>query len=43
MRERNPTTHEFEMQKKGPYGDAVVTGYGTIEGRTVFFSQDFTL
>src|SRR6266498_2888200 len=37
-------THEFEMDKRRPYGDAVVTGYGTIEGRTVFvFSQDFTV
>ena len=28
----------------GPYGDAVVTGYGTIFGRRVFvFSQDFTV
>src|SRR5438034_1663710 len=35
---------EFEMQKRRPYGDAVVTGYGTIDGRTVFvFSQDFTV
>ena len=32
------------MQKRRPYGDAVVTGYGTIDGRTVFvFSQDFTV
>src|SRR6201987_4128495 len=37
-------THEFEMAKRRPYGDAVVTGYGTIDGRTVFvFSQDFTV
>src|SRR5262245_32461522 len=37
-------THEFEMDKRRPYGDAVVTGYGTIDGRTVFvFSQDFTV
>src|SRR3954462_7239002 len=35
-------TYEFEMQKRRPYGDAVVTGHGTIDGRTVFvFSQDF--
>ena len=27
-------TYEFEMQKRRPYGDAVVTGYGTIDGRT---------
>src|SRR3954449_13453133 len=37
-------THEFGMDKRRPYGDAVVTGYGTIDGRTVFvFSQDFTV
>ena len=37
-------THDFEMDKRRPYGDAVVTGYGTIDGRTVFvFSQDFTV
>ena len=37
-------THEFDMDKKRPYGDAVVTGYGTIDGRPVFvFSQDFTV
>src|SRR4029077_9405141 len=32
---------EFGMREKRPYGDAVVTGYGTIFGRRVFvFSQD---
>src|ERR671918_2038090 len=37
-------THEFEMHKRRPYGDAVVTGWGTIDGRPVFvFSQDFTV
>src|SRR6186997_1076652 len=37
-------TYDFEMQKNRPWGDAVVTGHGTIEGRTVFvFSQDFTV
>jgi len=37
-------THEFGMDKRRPWGDAVVTGYGTIDGRTVFvFSQDFTV
>ena len=37
-------THDFEMQKNRPWGDAVVTGHGTIEGRTVcVFSQDFTV
>src|ERR687890_2846347 len=37
-------TYEFEMQKNRPWGDAVVTGHGTIEGRPVaVFSQDFTV
>ncbi|MHB8694039.1 MAG: acyl-CoA carboxylase subunit beta [Solirubrobacteraceae bacterium] len=37
-------TSEFEMQKNRPYGDAVVTGHGTIDGRRVcVFSQDFTV
>ncbi len=35
---------EFGMREKRPYGDAVVTGHGTILGRKVFvFSQDFTV
>src|SRR5688572_26664873 len=35
---------EFEMRENRPWGDAVVTGYGTIFGRKVFvFSQDFTV
>ena len=34
----------FGLDKKRPDGDGVVTGYGTIEGRTVYvFSQDFTV
>src|ERR671937_24247 len=34
----------FGMLDRRPYGDAVVTGYGTIFGRNVFvFSQDFTV
>ena len=34
----------FGMMDRRPYGDAVVTGYGTIFGRKVFvFSQDFTV
>ncbi len=34
----------FGMDKKRPYGDAVVTGVGTIHGRQVaLFSQDFTI
>jgi propionyl-CoA carboxylase beta chain len=37
-------THDFDMQKTRPWGDAVVTGHGTINGRTVcVFSQDFTV
>jgi propionyl-CoA carboxylase beta chain len=37
-------TYEFDMYKKRPWGDAVVTGHGTIDGRTVcVFSQDFTV
>ena len=35
---------EFEMRDNRPWGDAVVTGYGTVFGRRVFvFSQDFTV
>jgi propionyl-CoA carboxylase beta chain len=35
---------EFGMRERRPYGDAVVTGYGTVLGRKVFvFSQDFTV
>jgi len=34
----------FGMLDRRPYGDAVVTGYGTVLGRRVFvFSQDFTV
>src|SRR5262249_55491457 len=34
----------FGMLERRPYGDAVVTGYGTIFDRRVFvFSQDFTV
>jgi len=34
----------FGMEKTRPYGDGVVTGWGTIDGRKVFvFSQDFTI
>src|ERR687890_1293629 len=37
-------THDFEMDKNRPWGDAVVTGHGTIDGRPVcVFSQDFTV
>src|SRR6266516_1065564 len=35
---------DFELEKRRPYGDGVVTGWGTIDGRKVFvFSQDFTV
>jgi acetyl-CoA carboxylase carboxyltransferase component len=35
---------EFGMREKRPWGDAVVTGHGTVLGRKVFvFSQDFTI
>src|SRR3712207_454951 len=41
VRHRNPY---FGMMERRPYGDAVVTGYGTVFGRRVFvFSQDFTI
>jgi propionyl-CoA carboxylase beta chain len=34
----------FGMEDKKPFGDAVVTGHGTIDGRTVFvFAEDFTV
>ncbi len=34
---------DFGMGDKKILGDGVITGYGTVEGRTVFvFSQDFT-
>jgi propionyl-CoA carboxylase beta chain len=34
----------FGMRDNRPYGDGVVTGYGTVDGRPVaVFSQDFTV
>ena len=37
-------TYDFDMQRNRPWGDAVVTGHGTIDGRRVcVFSQDFTV
>ena len=34
----------FGLDKNRPYGDGVVTGYGTIDGRQVaVYSQDFTV
>ena len=36
--------HEFDMQDKKFFGDGVITGYGTINGRQVFlFAYDFTV
>jgi len=36
--------NDFGMQNNRPYGDGVVTGWGTINGRMVYvFSQDFTV
>lgn len=36
--------HEYEMQKKKFFGDAIITGYGKINGRQVFvFAYDFTV
>ncbi|MEM9049293.1 MAG: acyl-CoA carboxylase subunit beta [Pseudomonadota bacterium] len=35
---------DFGMEGSRPYGDGVVTGWGTINGRQVYvFSQDFTV
>ncbi len=34
----------FGLETRRPYGDGVITGYGTIDGRQVcVFSQDFTI
>src|SRR5919198_4127596 len=34
----------FGLEKNRPYGDGVVTGHGTVDGRPVaVFSQDFTV
>ncbi|MCY3653114.1 MAG: acyl-CoA carboxylase subunit beta [Acidimicrobiia bacterium] len=34
----------FGLEDRRPLGDAVVTGYGTVNGRTVFvFAEDFTV
>jgi propionyl-CoA carboxylase beta chain len=36
--------HEFGIAANRPYGDGVVTGHGTVDGRPVaVFSQDFTV
>jgi acetyl-CoA carboxylase carboxyltransferase component len=37
-------TNNFGLDKKKPFGDGVITGHGTINGRTVYvFAQDFTV
>jgi propionyl-CoA carboxylase beta chain len=37
-------SHNFGLERTRPYGDGVVTGYGTIDGRPVcVFAQDFTV
>ncbi len=37
-------THDFDLDENRPYGDGVITGFGTIDGRLVYvFSQDFTV
>jgi len=36
--------HEFGMEQKRPLGDAVITGYGKVDGRLVYlYAQDFTI
>ena len=37
-------SNDFGLADQRPYGDGVVTGYGTIHGRLVYvYSQDFTV
>jgi len=37
-------SHAFGLEESRPYGDGVITGYGTIDGRPVcVFAQDFTV
>jgi len=41
---RTHRSHTFDMQEKQYPGDGVVTGYGEVNGRTVFvFAHDFTV
>ncbi len=41
---REHDSHDFGMDKKHFLGDGVVTGWGSVEGRTVYvFAQDFTV
>jgi acetyl-CoA carboxylase carboxyltransferase component len=35
---------DFGMERNRPWGDGVITGYGKVEGRTIFlYAQDFTI
>lgn len=37
-------SHDFGMEEQRIYGDGVITGYGTVNGRLVYvFAQDFTV
>ena len=37
-------SYSFGMEKNRPYGDGVVIGFGTVDGRSVaVYSQDFTI
>jgi propionyl-CoA carboxylase beta chain len=37
-------TTDFGMEKEQYYGDGVVTGYGTVDGRLIYiYAQDFTV
>jgi propionyl-CoA carboxylase beta chain len=37
-------TKDFGMESQKFYGDGVITGYGTVDGRLVYvFAQDFTV
>ncbi|MGW4365686.1 acyl-CoA carboxylase subunit beta [Nocardia takedensis] len=41
---RRHTAHGFGLEARRPAGDGVVTGWGTVDGRTVFvYAQDFRL
>jgi acetyl-CoA/propionyl-CoA carboxylase carboxyl transferase subunit len=41
---RTHRSHNFDMEEKQVKGDGVVTGYGDVNGRTVFvFAHDFTV
>ena len=36
--------YDFGMEKTRPLGDAVITGYGKVDGRTVYlYAYDFTV